>query len=76
MRTNRYPAKCAKCGGHVPRNAGKLAGKRGRRWLVVHLACGDADAPAVDTYVIGGREYYRNRNGRCEDAPCCGCCNI
>jgi len=24
----------------------------------------------------GGREYYRNRQGRCEDAPCCGCCNI
>jgi hypothetical protein len=24
----------------------------------------------------GGREYYRNKAGRCEDAPCCGCCNI
>lgn len=24
----------------------------------------------------GGREYYRNRQGRCEDAPCCGCCNV
>ena len=24
----------------------------------------------------GGREYYRNRSGRCEDAPCCGCCNV
>ena len=23
----------------------------------------------------GGREFYRNRAGRCEDAPCCGCCN-
>jgi hypothetical protein len=23
----------------------------------------------------GGREFYRNRRGRCEDAPCCGCCN-
>jgi hypothetical protein len=22
-----------------------------------------------------GREYYRNKRGRCEDAPCCGCCN-
>ena len=22
----------------------------------------------------GGREYYRNKAGRCEDAPCCGCC--
>ena len=24
----------------------------------------------------GAREFYRNRNGRCEDAPCCGCCTI
>jgi hypothetical protein len=60
----------------VARNAGRLVGKRGRRWLVEHLACADADAPAVDTFVIGGREYTRNARGRCEDAPCCGCCSI
>jgi hypothetical protein len=23
----------------------------------------------------GRREFYRNRRGLCEDAPCCGCCN-
>lgn len=28
-----------------------------------------------DVWRSGGREYYRNRRGRCEDAPCCGCCN-
>jgi len=22
-----------------------------------------------------GFESYQNRNGRCEDAPCCGCCS-
>ena len=22
-----------------------------------------------------GREYYVNKRGRCEDAPCCGCCS-
>jgi hypothetical protein len=26
-------------------------------------------------WTSGGREYYRNKLGRCEDAPCCGCCN-
>lgn len=26
-------------------------------------------------WTSGGREYYRNRRGLCEDAPCCGCCN-
>jgi hypothetical protein len=28
-----------------------------------------------DIWSSGGREYYRNRAGLCEDAPCCGCCN-
>jgi hypothetical protein len=23
----------------------------------------------------GGGEMYRNPRGRCEDAPCCGCCS-
>lgn len=23
-----------------------------------------------------GKQYYRNKAGRCEDAPCCGCCTI
>jgi hypothetical protein len=26
-------------------------------------------------WTSGGREFYRNRRGLCEDAPCCGCCN-
>ena len=29
-----------------------------------------------DIFNIGGREYYRNKGGRCVDAPCCGCCTI
>ncbi len=41
----------------------------------------DAPAPAEGRYIsdvfrIGGREFYRNKRGRCEDAPCCGCCTI
>jgi len=23
-----------------------------------------------------GHTFYRNKRGRCEDAPCCGCCTI
>ena len=23
----------------------------------------------------GGGEWYQNKRGRCEDAPCCGCCS-
>ena len=29
-----------------------------------------------NVFNIGGREYYRNKAGRCEDSPCCGCCTI
>lgn len=27
-------------------------------------------------YRTGSTELYRNKRGRCEDAPCCGCCNF
>ena len=27
------------------------------------------------TRTSSGAELYRNKVGRCEDAPCCGCCN-
>ena len=29
-----------------------------------------------DMIIIEGREYFRNKAGRCIDAPCCGCCTI
>ena len=29
-----------------------------------------------DVYRFGNNEFYRNKAGRCEDAPCCGCCTI
>lgn len=28
-----------------------------------------------DIWRAGGKDYYRNKAGLCEDAPCCGCCN-
>jgi hypothetical protein len=30
----------------------------------------------ADVFNIGGREFYRNKAGRCIDSPCCGCCTI
>lgn len=41
----------------------------------------DSSAPDEGRYIsnvirIGGNEYYRNKNGRCIDSPCCGCCTI
>jgi hypothetical protein len=29
-----------------------------------------------DVFKTSGGTFYRNRSGRCEDAPCCGCCTI
>lgn len=76
MIPNKYPARCGECGGRVAAKAGRLDGKRGRRWRVVHLSCGDANGPAVERIVIGGNEYTQNRSGRCIDAPACGCCSL
>lgn len=41
------------------------------RYLRASLARGVSDIWRTPS----GREYYRNRRGLCEDAPCCGCCN-
>ena len=57
-----------------------------RAWLAEPGDMGDLDdgQQAASLYnpswvshvwTSGGREYYRNKAGRCEDAPCCGCCN-
>ena len=40
------------------------------RYLAASMARG-----VSSVWNTGGREYYRNKRGRCEDAPCCGCCN-
>lgn len=29
-----------------------------------------------NVFRTSGGTFYRNKNGRCEDAPCCGCCTI
>lgn len=41
------------------------------RYLRQSIAKGVSDVWRTST----GKEYYRNRRGLCEDAPCCGCCN-
>ena len=44
----------------------------------------DCSAPAIESsratvsYEVrtSGGTFYQNRSGRCEDAPCCGCCTF
>ena len=75
MKTNRYSANCCQCGGRVAAGAGTLE-KEGRRWRVAHLACNAENGPAVAVIQIGNQQFTQNYGGRCEDAPCCGCCSI
>lgn len=68
--TNRYAGRCA-CGAHVRAGAGVVE-RDGKRWRV---SCGDCSAGLVSNVVTtSGGTFYRNKRGRCEDAPCCGCC--
>ncbi len=72
---NRYAGTCVVCGNRVPATAGTLQ-RDGRRWLVSHLACSEQGGAAiVVTRFSNGDERIQNRRGRCEDAPCCGCCS-
>jgi len=77
MRTNRYPGTCVYCHNRVASFAGKMwRDGSGGRWLVAHLACAEYGEDAVvATHFSDGTVTYRNRKGRCEDAPCCGCCS-
>jgi len=75
MRANRYSGKCLYCGNKVSANAG-CCFRVGRRWVVAHLACREERAPAVITTTFSSGETVSvNARGRCEDAPCCGCCS-
>lgn len=73
MAVNKFAAPCATCGAEVPANGGNLE-RKGRRWVVRHLAC--EKQPGVISIRIGGKSFIRNARGTCEDAPCCGCCTI
>jgi len=84
-RVNRLIGTCAVCGLPVPALAGvewdcpeETERDMGEPYetRTAHLACrvtGHAEVVAVRDFsgeVIG----IVNRTGRCEDAPCCGCC--
>lgn len=75
MAVNRYAAPCSICGHRVPPNGGPLQKKNGK-WVTTHIACAEGNTPEViATTFNSGDTVYVNRRGRCEDAPCCGCCS-
>ena len=77
--TAKFPGYCAKTGARIlPGDTIDYHG-RGRSILRARASAqSDAGAarPVSDHIQIGGQSFYRNARGRCEDAPCCGCCTI
>jgi hypothetical protein len=76
----RYPGTCRRC--RRPIEPGDPI-RYGGRGLTYHLADACAGAPgdeAGDRVSVvrfsSGATFTRNSRGRCEDAPCCGCCTI
>lgn len=90
--TNRYDSNCNTCRTHTPAGTGtlrKITRYRRSFWTVTCPSCADGSDPEAtaqrlsrgDSVSYGvatssGWVGYRNRNGRCEDAPCCGCCTF
>ena len=75
--TARYPGTCrGGCGKPIQAGEAIIFAGRGR---VFHTACYHdlprADAGSSYTRFASGAEVFTNRRGRCEDAPCCGCCS-
>ena len=84
----KYSGKCVSCGDSFQAGADIIytrSAPKGRK--TVHADCTDvssdfyadsASAARGVSYEVrtSGGTFYRNYAGRCEDAPCCGCCTI
>jgi hypothetical protein len=67
--TARFPGTCVLTGQRI--NPGdEITHQRGVGSVLVRRAL------VSDVFETSGGVFYRNRAGRCEDAPCCGCCTI
>jgi hypothetical protein len=69
--TARFPGTCRAC--PEPIRPGDLI-VHIRRGATYHQDC--SGRTRVNTIRTSGGTFYRNTRGRCEDAPCCGCCTI
>ncbi len=86
--TAKFPGTCRRCGEAFPKGA-TIRWSKGAGSYHLAAECGATsgatvtperstadDSTVSDHFETGGRSYYRNKRGRCEDAPCCGCCTI
>lgn len=77
----RFAGECQKCTQRFPAGAPINFHGRGQ---VEHQDCATAPPAPIGgrprrissvTRFSSGAVVYQNYNGRCEDAPCCGCCS-
>ncbi len=74
--TNRFSGQCD-CGNDVPAGQGTLYRSRNRRWRILCASCAPkANPELICVQTSSGWSGTRNARGRCEDAPCCGCCTF
>ena len=70
----RFPGKCARTGRAI-KPGDVITFNNARKPVLVQQQHNVSDTIVFFGY-SGAREFYRNKAGRCEDAPCCGCCTI
>jgi hypothetical protein len=73
----RFSSVCGGCGGRIAKGA-PIRYVKGL--AATHEACGDplGNAPAMVRTARNGwarAGSWKAQYGRCEDAPCCGCCD-
>lgn len=85
--TARYPGVCQATGQAFEAGATIEYNKAARSTKLIKHAPAGATPPVTPrpgrfarygsnyTRFSGGAEAYTNKRGRCEDAPCCGCCS-
>ncbi len=70
--TARFPGTCAGCRKAIAVGDVIVHIRKGTTY---HQDC-DGATRIVRTYFPStGAEVFTNARGRCEDSPCCGCCN-
>jgi len=69
--TARFAGRCRVC--PDPIVAGDTIVHAGRG-VTFHQACASGGAAVTTVSTSSGWVGTRNVRGRCEDAPCCGCC--
>ena len=78
--TNKYRGICKVCKCNVPAGSGtaKKESRFNRFWTILCSEHSENPKRISDTFYFPSTDttLYRNKNGRCEDAPCCGCCTI